>query len=285
MTNARKPQKQIRTFFSFKYGAEADPIYERIVNDTQEAKIGSDVYLPSPATHVILPANTIGLKEKDAEIALPFKAGGFSERISNGSPFSTTDIAIYEQMRVDNGSEWGDLKTMFLGRMSSTRRFAGKKSQIVSVFATNSKSRLDRALGISCNHHCPFTLGGNGCFVSLLSMRMPVTSSDIRTRRITLDDGLSSGGIKQKPTGYWKRGFIEYAGIQLMINDWEGTGSSEFVLAEAAPEEFEGNTEVLLYPGCDHTWQVCDQTFANVSHFGGYGIGIPSYNPLTEVVV
>lgn len=284
MTNATRPQKQIRTFFTFKYGAEADPIYYRIVNDTEPAKIGSALYMPVPASHVILSPNTIGIKEKDVEIALPFTAGGFSERISNGAPFSKTDIVINEQMRVDNGSAWGDMKTMFIGRMTSVRRFSGGKSGVVSVFGTNSKSRLAMALGMSCNYHCGYTFGGNGCFVSLLSLRMPVTTSNIRNRRITIDDGLVSGGIKQKPTGYWKKGFIEVDGIQLAINDWEGTGSDEFILDETAPAEFDGNPDVYIYPGCDHTWQTCVNTWAN-THFGGFGIGIPPYNPLTEVVV
>lgn len=287
MPGAKFPSKRNRAFFEFRYGSLAEPEFFRVVSDNRAWSLAGKTYEPMAVAHVLLPEQGVGLNEKDAEVELPLIAGGWTERVSAAGICFPIELTIREQMVLKNGGYADDIKTMFNGTVVRRVRYHNGRARVVGLFCRNDKSDLKEPLGFSCNHHCAWTLGGNGCFFNILNERATVTASDIDGVHITLDDGLGSGGIKQKPDGWWIDGFIEFGGMQITIKDWEGNGGpgggSLFTLSDVAPEEFEGNDSVLLYPGCSGTKTDCDGKYNNIENFGGFGVGIPPFHPGYEV--
>lgn len=280
MPAARSANKFSRVFLRFQYGAPDDPEYQRLVNDNTTASLAGALYAPAVVADIKMPEQTIGLREQEIEIALPLVAGGFVERISDGHLFSPIAVKVMEQLRADNGSYLDDVKTLYVGRVTRTKRYASGRDRLVSIFASTAKSRLDFPLGISCNHHCVFAFGGNGCFYPILNVRKTVTASGINQTKIVL----TGSGVIGPAAGYWIDGWVSTHGINIKVKDWV-VGTNDFRLYDVATPEFDGNVNVLLYPGCDHRWTTCKTKWSNEQYFGGYGVAIPDYNPLFEVKV
>ncbi len=287
MTAAKRSAKTNRAFFEFRYGSEAEPVYYRVVNDNEPRYLGDKLYLPVTVAHVVLPEQTIGINEREAEIQLPLPADVDSFEVTKSAPgkHGRIDLTIYEQQRLRNGAYADDTKTLFEGVISRSLRHQNGASRVVTFFAQNDKSSdQDAPLGIPANHHCWAPFGGNGCFYPIINLRETATTSDRRQNRITIT-GLSTGHAN----GYWVDGWIDYGGTQITIKDWDGEGgdATEFVLRDAAGPEFDDNPDVFVYPGCGKTHQECSGKFPidNILNFGGFGIGIADYDPRYEVRV
>lgn len=277
------PTKTSAFLVDFISGSRATPVFYRYTDDVQNLQVGTETYESTPGMNIEIPAMTIGLNEDELVLTLPID--DFSDKMSDGRSVARTKVRVREIMRSEKGGSFTDTLTYFIGEVKSTIRNPSGKENVVEFRCVNAKSSLDQSLGLSCNHHCIWTFGGAGCEVDLSNLRQIITVVSISGLRVTLDDGGGAGGnLKGKANGYWVNGYLEYHGVIIKIRDWAGTGSGSFVLNRKAPPEFAGNTNVNIYPGCDKRYSTCVNRWGRQSRFGGFGIGIPEFNPIIEVI-
>ena len=175
------------------------------------------------------------------------------------------------------------------GVISSTRRNANGKAGQVVLEIKNRKTLLDVAMGFQINAHCPFRLNGPGCNESTHGPTGYATvfhAVSVDGKTLTANDlGLV---LDLTDTRSWTRGFVEFNNIKIGIFNYDDTQNGSvtkvFQMVRQPPVEWGGQT-VLFHPGC--TKQIdgdggCRDAWDDEEGFGGSGISIPAYNPISE---
>ncbi len=265
-------EKESFLLVTFTYG-DPDAPTTALYTDWQEDYVGG--FISTPNMEVKLPENTGTFEEKPCTIELT--RDNFSGTLGSGIAHSPCYVRVREITRSLSGGPQASDLTVFNGRVVSTvKNYQGRSDRIL-IRALPQKSRMEVALALPCNHHCIWTLFGRGCALSRAAFKVLGTISAIDGKQITT----ATAGITGKPDKYWHRGYVEYDGLRIGIQNWTLADATHLFLVRRPPDSWIGPT-LDFYPGCDKTVETCIARFNNEDQFGGVGYAIPPYNPLIE---
>lgn len=272
MTRAyAQPEKESFCLVTFQYGSPTSPTFSRYT-DWNEDYVGG--YVGTPAMKITLPENSGTFEERTLKIEMPLDA--FTDAASGGLPHSPIYVTVQEISRaLSSGPEALSLFA-FKGRVIKTVRNSDGRSGRVMFHAQPVKSRLEIPLALSCNHHCPWTLFGRGCGLTKQSFLATITAIDGK-RLTTASASITTG----HPDKFWHRGYVEYQGLRIGIQNWSLADPTYIYLVKQPPASWLGPT-LTFVPGCDKTIETCRSRYGNEEHFGGVGYAIPAYNPILE---
>lgn len=278
---------------------------------------GGETWLPEPAIDVDLPKQSGTLGEEECLIKLPAVNNLHPGVALVAQMFSRPRAAPPATVRVINLLETGpeDVTVVYLYDGVVTKSVANPLRQEGFVELSVSPEFLhqleDATLGHRADASCNHVFGGAGCWhpdvdtfftagdvglatrVRKLHVLGTVFPSEAGARQVTLSIDpaqhpyASNTAITARPEGWWKRGFLEKDGLRIQISDWRwnttlSTGTNVFILNRIPPEDWcSPDTPLILHPGCQRTPAACAQRL-NSTLFGGYGHGIPAYNPTIE---
>ena len=115
---------------------------------------------------------------------------------------------------------------------------------------------------------CPHVLYGKGCNLNKAGFAVAGTATAISGASMTISAAASY------PVGYFTYGMLETAaGVYRMITNHSGSS-----ITLVRPVDFDGDFNVIIYPGCDRTVTTCNDKFGNRDNFGGFPY-IPLKNP------
>jgi len=275
---------------------------------------GADPSLPLALTNWDTPIDPLGtnfLAHPAMELEIPPNVGGFGEGLfkitlkidpvtqamlhpmSRGPVFAPTSVIVQEIIEPTRIGDSGNTRTIFRGQVFRTRRNAKSQSGLVIVECKNDKALLDVKLGFQVNAQCVWRLNGPGCTEGVsqspsgyVTRTFPIASID--GKKITISDpGL---GLTLAGTRSWTRGFIKKNGAVIGIMHYDKTvqdplSVKELTLIKQPPVEWLTGS-VVLQPGCTKNPTGdggCDPTaWDNHPGFGGSGLAIPAYNPISE---
>lgn len=199
MTHAyAQPEKESFCLVTFQYGDPDLPTFVRYTDWTEDYVGG---FAGTPAMKVTIPENSGTFEERPLKIQLPMDA--FTTIASNLLPHSPIFVTVQEISRALSGGPEALSLIAFRGRVTKTIRNADGKSNSVLFNALPIKSRLEQPLGLSCNHHCPWTLYDRGCQLNILSFQVGATLTAIDGKRVTTASASITTG---HPDKYWHRG-------------------------------------------------------------------------------
>lgn len=268
-----KPSKDTYLLIRFTYGDPGDPDYIAFTNWTSDIP-GNPIYTSEPRLEVKIPENTGTFENKSLDVMMPLSVSWFNDLV-NGEPKAPVYIQAEEITKPIEGGDTSSRRIFFKGQLMRTiQNYQGRSDRSIAKFMSI-KSRLDIPLGIPANHHCAWTLFGNGCNKSKSGFSNVLTVDTIDGKVLTTTTSPSRTGK------FFHRGYIEYEGLRIGIRDWNDTEADTFYLVKPAPQSWIGKT-VQVWAGCDKTIATCRARFANEINFGGMGYTIPAYNPLIE---
>lgn len=271
MTQAyAQSEKESFCLVTFEYGDPNSPTIARYT-DWNEDYVGG--YVGTPAMKITLPENSGTFEERPLKIEMPFDS--FTDPASNGLPHSPIYVTVQEISRALSGGPEALSLIVFKGRVTKTIRNPDGRSQRMLFNALPVKSRVEVPLAIACNHHCPWTLFGRGC--GLAPQSFNATISAIQGKKITT----ASVSITGQADKFWHRGYVEYQGVRIGIQNWSSADPTNLYLVKRPPSSWVGPV-LKFVPGCDKTIETCRTRFNNEQHFGGVGYAIPAYNPIIE---
>lgn len=277
MTVLGYPDKDSYLLVELRYGKVDDPTFARYTDWNQNV-VGPDAeeYTATPAMEVKVAPISGTLRERPSSVTLPLD--DLTERISNGFVFSPIFIKVTEA--IVRGLEVEYL-VHFIGRaVSYTRNDDGRRNR-VKLNCENWKSLLSMPAGIPATHQCIWgAVGDHNCKADIEPHIAPGLVASIENTLATIT-GLPPHN--DDPTErFWHNGFVEFEGATIRIRDWHNSSPNIFQLQQRMPSEWEGEF-VTVTPGCDYRIGTCDGRWNNVERFMGFGIGIPSFNPLFEI--
>lgn len=180
-----------------------------------------------------------------------------------------TDIIALTVLRFHRGEE-EDVSVIWMGRVL-TVSFEG--AQAVMNCEPVSASLKRQGLRRLYQRQCPHALYGPGCLVDKTAHDHVATITNIDGVNVTVSSLLAkpyAGGFIEfeDEDGNLERRFIRsFSGTTLTLN---------FPLGQ---DILDSNSQLTIYPGCDHTMETCNTVYANLPNYGGVSPYIPRKNP------
>lgn len=306
-----KSSKNTVTLVDFFWGSIGNPTknHRRFVDTEGPSKFLGAEWISTPDMEISLPKMTGSLQEEKAVINLPLIENFFTDYISDGMPFAPTRMHVMEivsardELILDPLTERPQVIHLFKGDVSMAIRHPRGKRNRVSIEAKSAKTQLkNTTMGILATNTCAHPHGGTGCYQELggsnaafgnVSLLDTVYIESIVDGALVTLNSPNSAHFQQiinKPAsnngetvGYWDEGYFQIEGLRLKIRKWGGLGSNQFWLMNQPRVSLLGTGNLGdLVRGCDKSLTAC-RYFDNEEFFGGYGFGIPDYNPLFEV--
>jgi len=197
---------------------------------------------------------------------------GFEIKATRDLPFVADCIAsplvgvvqltIYRLHRGDS-----DAVVWWKGRVDGVR-FSGSEATIDCVPMATSLKRL--GLKRPAQRQCPHALYGTGCNISDGAWATSGTLVSHTGATVT------SGIFASKANGWWVGGKILLEGIPRYIIKHV----SDTLTLTAAVPGLPQNAGFVVYPGCDHNPNTCNDKFGNILNYGG-APWFPIKNPFT----
>lgn len=268
-----QPEKESLCLVTFQYGDPTTPTFSRYTDWTEDYVGG---FVATPAMKITIPENSGAFEERPLKIEMPLDA--FTTLLSSGLPHSPIYVRVQEITRALSGGPQATNLTHFMGRvMRSTRNYNGKKGRVM-IQALSIKSRLEKSLALPCNHHCIWTLFGRGCGLSSIGFTTEVVTLDAIDGKVVTT---TTAGVTSRPDKFWHRGYLEYDGLTISIQNWSSADPTKLYLMKQPPSAWLSAT-LRAVAGCDKTIETCRDRFNNEEHFGGFGYAIPSHHPILE---
>jgi hypothetical protein len=276
MTDAvHQPQKESYVLVTFTYNDSV----ERYTN------WGDDVleFLSVPGFSVKLPKNAGVMEKALCQITMPINdtTTAFLSPLSTGLPFANIRVEIQEFIRSSIAGETSQNLILFDGWVLRTTKNPNNRPGYVRLEARSPKSNLDKPMGVSCDHECPWTLYEFPCTQGAVGPqkadeRKLVTLSSISGKTITVSGDAGLAGSKS-----YRDGYVERLGARVRVRAWDSGTPNTLHLNRQLPESWLSQ-QLILVPGCDHSQEHCDGAWGNLDHFGGIGFAIPAHNPIIE---
>lgn len=119
---------------------------------------------------------------------------------------------------------------------------------------------------------CNRILFDAGCGVSREAFRIAATLTTVHSETVQASEFAS------KEDGWWKNGYLEFGLERRMVYDHTG----DTLVLESGMAALEIGTQVYVYAGCEHTYDVCQAKFSNGVNFFGFQ-WVPTRNPFNGV--
>lgn len=243
----------------------------------------------------------------------------FAKSLASPTPYPRVTVLVFERIDTEATSEQS-IVYLAEGEVLLSRRNPNGSPNIVEMEIHPSKTLAkELKFGIPANPQCAFTFGGTGCGVDNSQYYNPAVDpypplppylvrrflvdltmlGSTRTQAVQLDSYvpgvIPNGAFTIRTKGWWIGGHVldPLTGITIRIRDWwfdatTNFGTNKFVLAKVPPKEWAvserpvGAPKLVLVPGCRKTYSACSER-QNLANFGGFGYGIPAYNPMLDV--
>jgi len=194
----------------------------------------------------------------------------FLQQFRTSPPSDPINLIIKRFHEGDN-----EVVTIWIGRLINVQ-FKEREAELrcEPIFTSLKRPVLRRRYQTTCPH----VLYGPQCGKSAALSKIAGSVNSILGNKINVNsvgsysDGFFSGGfVDWQVNGVVERRFIiNHIGVELTLNlpfGNMGVGSN-----------------IYVYPGCDHTLQVCEDKHANSDNYGGQPF-YPSKNPLTGSLI
>lgn len=178
-----------------------------------------------------------------------------------------TDIIALTVRRFHRGED-DDVAAIWIGRVLNVS-FEGVRAVMNCEPVSVSLKR--QGLRRLYQKQCPHVLYGPGCLVDKTAHDHLTTITGIDGVTVTVASLLSkpyAGGYIEiaDADGNFDRRFIRsFSGTTLTLNFPVGPGVGE-------------SDSVIVYPGCNHTMEMCDTDYSNIERYGGFPF-TPQKNP------
>ena len=236
----------------------------------------------------------------------------FPVNVMVGNPFPPTRVTVWQCRMGTPGvsGEWGGanysrrmLARGFVGR--TTARYNGRPDT-VAIEAYRLKSQMQSvSLGITTSQRCFWRFGDSRCAYSMANATLTnalVTAVTNQEMFVTIDGVSTIGsGLSTMNAAYaaFQQGFAEYEGLKVMIREHQKLSGSVYIAGTGAvvnggikllltfkppthPNYTWVGKRISLVGGCTKNKGACQGKWANSIHFGGFGLLIPTYNPVWE---
>lgn len=267
-----RPYKRSLLLVEFKHGTPGLWTYERLTDYTSPLDSGGHAWISHPTMRVKFPPVVATLAERELEIEAQVEEG-FLENVAKWI-HSPVFVRVQELQRSDGVPD--RLIVRFVGRLARAVRNPRGRAGAVLLLCTSWKEQLKSALGLSANHTCQWQLFGKGCDLNVEDFAEEGTITAIDKQRITIT-GLADHS-DDPFLRYWHLGYVEVDGLRMLTREWVENDPQTFVLIQRPPPRWL-NATARVVPGDDKSAEVCDQRYANLERFSGFGHAIPSYHP------
>ena len=245
---------------------------------TSEIELEGVTYSPRPSMEVRIPTNTGDLSDSTLTVEMSLE-DGFLTDMTSGLPHAKVSVVVNEINRPNDAAVATTRYTTFQGDVVlATRNVNGRKGN-VKLTAKTPKAQMQIAMGKPANVQCGNALGDGRCGVDMSlgvnSFFATLTSIDGRTVTVNVT------GHSNPDAKYFHRGYFTFAGLRIMIRDWNSTDPLTFVLVRQPPASWL-NVTVLISSGCDKSVETCRARYDNEDHFNGPGFAMPGYLPIFE---
>lgn len=247
---------------------------------TSDVSYQGNTYLSRPTLEIKLPKNTGTLEDIRCTIEMTVEDGVLTN-LTSGDQHAEVEVTVYEKTIGTGTGPSGSTKTTFLGRVVLGTRNVNGKRGTVKLHCAPDKAMMNVAMGEQINHFCRNALGDGRCQINMdsgvNSFFGTITAMTDRTLTISIGGTVTNTSLK-----YFHRGTIAFAGMRMLIRDWNSSDPETFLMVRRPPAAWLGQS-VFISSGCDKSLQTCIDRYDNEEHFRGNGFAIPSHNPWTEL--
>ena len=236
----------------------------------------------------------------------------FPVNVMVGNPFPMTRVTVWQCRMGTPGvsGQWGGanysrrmLARGFVGR--TTARYNGRPD-IVAIESYRNKAQMQSvSLGITTSQRCYWRFTDSRCqypLVDATASNVLVTSISNQEMFLTIDGtsviGSGLAGMSVDHSAF-VHGYAEYESLRILIREHKkqsggtyisghgvvGNGNIRLLLTfkpPAHPNYTWVGKRITLVGGCTKNKTACQQKWNNPEHFGGFGLLIPTYNPVWE---
>lgn len=120
---------------------------------------------------------------------------------------------------------------------------------------------------------CPHVLYGPGCKVVATAHRLVTTVESVSGLTVTAPD------LAGQADGWWEGGWLQWQiATGVYERRWIFGHTGATVTLTTQPLGLQPDTEIEVFPGCDHSLATCSSKFSNSDNYGGMP-DIPLKNP------
>lgn len=221
----------------------------------------SKTYTSSPIKRSSI-IQTENMNRGSVDFELP-KTDSFALYYLQRTVAKLTYVNVYRTQYNDPDEEY---QTWWKGRLTGVSVKDNKITlQAEPIFTSQKRPGLRRVYESMCAN----TLYDVNCGVSRSLYQYTATVSTVSGTVVSVS---SLGGAADD---YYSGGFINTVndGYRYHISKQTGTDLTLFSVPE-----IEATDSILVYPGCDHTFDTCKDKFSNSANFGGFPF-MPNRNP------
>lgn len=252
-----------------------------------------------------------GTADEPFRLLMPIHVFPFNTMV--GNPFPLTRITVWQARMGDPGvpGAWGgsnySRKMLARGMVGRTTARFNRRPDIVAVECYRIKSQMNSVtLGVTTSQRCYWRFGDTRCKYPLAAATAAnalVESVSNQEMIVNIDGSSTIGtGLSQIGGGFaaFQSGFAEHEGLRIFVrqhlrqsgqnyvaaNGPVTTGRHKLVLAFQPPVHPNYSwvgRRIDIVGGCTKNKSACKGKWDNECNFGGFGLLVPTFNPVWEV--
>lgn len=237
----------------------------------------SQIFAGAPTLDINVPELNGSLDQSDATVTIAVPAGSFLDLSSNGEPFSSIQVKVWDVFEDFQGNRESFIR--FIGSVRTVTRNPNGKPGLAEFAIGHLRSEYaELRSGMRVDYSCQNTLGHGACGADLTGTLWSTGTIDaISGARINVGT-FRQGYLAGPEDEYWKRGYVTLAGLSILITDWDVSDIDNMTLSVQPPASWLNSTPVFT-PGCDKLLPTCQFRWFQESTFNGIGLKMQDYNP------
>lgn len=157
-------------------------------------------------------------------------------------------------------------RILYYGKVTRLRQNEAGSPQVIRFDVMGHRKMCDQVgLGVAATVTCPWVYGDKSC--KLIPAELLVTIIDVMGNKCIVSQILPNA----------MGGYLKLKEMRIGIRNFSGT---TLETRQPVPTDLIGQTMTMV-EGCDKSLPVC-QGYANEINYGGFGYGIPPYNPVFQ---
>lgn len=260
--------------FHFTWG---DSHVARYARYDSSVTVAGNVYLPDPTIVVKAQSQQGTVKDDPWDIWMSRLLEPMNT-YARVFPHAPVKITISEIVPGNDAT----LRTLFRGQLTGFVLNPDGKPDRVKCRVLSAKSLYRLPLGLPATTTCGWIFGDQQCQkdVPAITLTGEITNLSQSGKATWIASDLTDSPSGVLDNDRWRRGYILYDGLTLMIR--KSFVNGVFALVDQPPPEWlnTGSGTMAFVPGCDGLLGTCRNTHDNEQFFGGVGIAIPNRNPI-----